>query len=123
MVYKGTFRGKEVPIKKMKHIQKMSQLLNDFENEVNMLDKFRSEYIIHFYGACFIPNHICTVTEFALFGSLQDLMKHKKSDQIGLKIKMKTIINASKGILYLHENGILHRDIKRTYSSFPWKIE
>ncbi|ELP85159.1 tyrosine protein kinase, putative [Entamoeba invadens IP1] len=112
MVYKGTFRGKEVATKKMKQIQKMNQLLNDFENEVNMLDKFRSEYIIHFYGACFIPNHICMVTEFALYGSLQDLMKHKKSDEISSKIKMKIIIDASKRILHLHENHILHRDIK-----------
>ena len=40
-----------------------------------MLDKFRNDYIIHFYGAVFIPNKICMVTEFAQYGSLQDLMK------------------------------------------------
>ncbi|ELP92349.1 tyrosine kinase, putative, partial [Entamoeba invadens IP1] len=76
---------------------------------------FRSEYIIHFYGACVIPNHICMVTEFAQYGSLQDLFNNipKGSDkELTLKMKMKVVLDATRGILYLHENGILHRDIK-----------
>ncbi|ELP92314.1 protein serine/threonine kinase, putative [Entamoeba invadens IP1] len=112
IVYKGIYRGSEVAIKKLKSLNATKEAVEEFENEVTMLDKFRSEFIIHFYGACFIPEHICMVTEFALYGSLRDLMKHQKSNEIRLKIKMKIIIDTSKGILYLHENGILHRDIK-----------
>ncbi|ELP84368.1 serine/threonine protein kinase, putative [Entamoeba invadens IP1] len=77
-----------------------------------MLDKFRCDYIIHFYGAVFIPNKICMVTEFAQFGSLQDLIKHKRSDEIETKLRVKMLLDAAKGISYLHKNGILHRDIK-----------
>ncbi|ELP92545.1 protein serine/threonine kinase, putative [Entamoeba invadens IP1] len=79
IVYKGTFRKNMVCIKKMKELlinQKSQE--NEFEKEVSMLDKFRSDYIVHFYGAVFVPNKVCMVTEFAGFGSLQDLMKHKK---------------------------------------------
>ena len=47
----------------------------EFEKEVAMLDKFRNEYLIHFYGACIIPGKICMVTEFSAFGSLQDMIK------------------------------------------------
>ena len=29
--------------------------MKEFYKEVSMLDKFRSDFIIHFYGAVFIP--------------------------------------------------------------------
>ncbi|ELP89830.1 protein serine/threonine kinase, putative [Entamoeba invadens IP1] len=74
IVYKGNYRGNVVAIKKMKQIDNSldDNSIDEFTKEVEMLDKFRSEYIIHFYGAVFIPNKICMVTEFAQYGSLQD---------------------------------------------------
>ncbi|ELP89534.1 serine/threonine protein kinase HT1, putative [Entamoeba invadens IP1] len=77
-----------------------------------MLDKFRCDFIVHFYGAVFIPNKICMVTELAHYGSLQDVMKKYTTSDIQLKMKVKFVLDASKGISYLHTNGILHRDIK-----------
>ncbi|ELP89083.1 protein serine/threonine kinase, putative [Entamoeba invadens IP1] len=114
IVYRGKFRGHEVAIKKMKEMGDgdTGLMLDEFNNEVSMLNKFRSEYIVHFYGAVFIPSKICMVTEFAQYGSLQDLMKHKKESAINIKMKTKILLDATKGIVYLHENGILHRDIK-----------
>ncbi|ELP83590.1 protein serine/threonine kinase, putative [Entamoeba invadens IP1] len=112
IVYKGKYEGAVVAIKKMKEANNTTSSIAEFEKEVSMLDKFRSDYIIHFYGAVFIPNKICMVTEFAQFGSLQDLIKNKRSEEIETKLRVKMMIDAAKGILYLHENGILHRDIK-----------
>ncbi|ELP84163.1 protein serine/threonine kinase, putative [Entamoeba invadens IP1] len=114
IVFKGTFRGNIVAIKKMKitTTNNEEKLFDEFSKEIEMLDKFRSEYIVHFYGAVFIPNKVCMVTDFAQFGSLQNLMKDKKSDEVDMNIRVKMMIDASKGIEYLHENGILHRDIK-----------
>ncbi|ELP92347.1 protein serine/threonine kinase, putative [Entamoeba invadens IP1] len=112
VVYKGTYRNNTVAIKKIKSVDLSDEIIEEFEKEVNMLDKFRSDYIVHFYGAVFIPNKVCMVTEFAQYGSLQDLIKHKKSEDIDIKLRVKMMIDAAKGILYLHENGILHRDIK-----------
>ncbi|ELP92435.1 serine/threonine protein kinase HT1, putative [Entamoeba invadens IP1] len=112
VVFKGTFRDNIVALKKMKMCENNDSQNIEFENEVSMLDKFRSDYIVHFYGAVFIPNKICMVTEFAQFGSLQDLMKHKKSEEIDMKLRVKILLDGAKGIQYLHENGILHRDIK-----------
>ena len=83
----------------------------EFEKEVAMLDKFRNDYVIHFYGAVMIPNKICMVTEFAQYGSLQDLIvKSKRNVEETMRIKL--CLDASKGIRYLHGNGVLHRDIK-----------
>ncbi|KAL7717799.1 Protein kinase domain containing protein [Entamoeba marina] len=112
IVYKGMFRGNQVAIKKMKEASDDELSMNEFEKEVAMLDKFRCEYIVHFYGAVFIPDKICMVTELAQYGSLQDLMKKRKKEPISNTLKMKVTMDAAKGIQYLHSNGILHRDIK-----------
>ncbi|ELP84138.1 tyrosine protein kinase, putative [Entamoeba invadens IP1] len=111
IVYKGTFRGNDVAIKKMKTIID-DNILDEFAKEVSMLDKFRSEYIVHFYGAVFIPNKLCMVTEFAAFGSLQDLIVKRQPEEIDMKMRVKMLLDATNGISYLHENGILHRDVK-----------
>ncbi|ELP92368.1 protein serine/threonine kinase, putative [Entamoeba invadens IP1] len=111
VVYKGKFRTNEVAIKKMKEFGNDRTKVDEFEKEVSMLDKFRSDYIVNFYGAVFIPNKICMVTEFAKYGSLNDLIKHRK-DGVQEDIKMKIIHDMTKGLLYLHKNGIVHRDIK-----------
>lgn len=110
IVYKGMFRGNTVAIKKMKRIQQTQASIEEFDKEVKMLDKFRCDYIVHFYGAVFIPDKICMVTELAPFGSLNDLIKnHNPLDE---RVRIKILYDCSKGIEYLHNNGILHRDIK-----------
>ncbi|ELP86125.1 protein serine/threonine kinase, putative [Entamoeba invadens IP1] len=88
------------------------KIVDDFENEVNMLNKFRSDYIVHFYGAVFVPSKVCMVTEYAQFGSLKDLMDHKEACEICEKLRIKICLDAAMGVQYLHSNGILHRDIK-----------
>ncbi|ELP84083.1 protein kinase domain containing protein, partial [Entamoeba invadens IP1] len=113
IVFKGTYRGNDVAIKKMKAMD-VDQVhkLDEFEKEVAMLEKFKCEYIVHFYGACFIPGRVCMVTEFAPFGSLQDVISKKSNKELEQYEKVKIMIDAARGILYLHSNGILHRDIK-----------
>ena len=34
----------------------MEEQISEFEKEVSMLNKFKNEYLIHFYGAVNIPN-------------------------------------------------------------------
>ena len=117
IVFLGNFRGYKVAIKKMKNVSAENEgdnnnAMEEFEKEVSMLDKFRCDYIIHFYGAVFILNKICMVTEFATHGSLQDLIKKDIEMKDNLSMKIKLLLDAAKGIHYLHENGIFHRDIK-----------
>ena len=111
VVYKGTYKGNEVAIKKMKSIADEAAI-KEFEKEMNMLDKFRSDYIIHFYGACFIPNKLSIVTEYAPYGSISDIMNRNKEYPPSINLRMKFILDGAKGIKYLHDNNILHRDIK-----------
>ncbi|KAL7721220.1 Protein serine/threonine kinase [Entamoeba marina] len=112
IVYKGTFRGNQVAIKVLKQANDDLIAMEEFEREVAMLDKFRNDYIVHFYGAVFIVYKLCMVTEFAQHGSLRDVMNKRKKEPISEQLKHKIIMDCSKGISYLHINGILHRDIK-----------
>ncbi|ELP92624.1 protein serine/threonine kinase, putative [Entamoeba invadens IP1] len=112
VVYIGKYRNTIVAVKKVKFVLNTPGEIDGFENEVDMLDKFRSDYIIHFYGAVFIPSKICMVLEYAQFGSLQDIMKHRRDTPIIFIMRTKLMLDAAKGIEYLHNNGILHRDIK-----------
>ena len=82
----------------------------EFAKQVAMLDKFRCDEIVHFYGACTIPNHVMLVTEFAPCGSLADCIRKRPEPEN--KIKAKVMLDAARGLAYLHANGILHRDIK-----------
>ncbi|ELP83911.1 tyrosine protein kinase, putative, partial [Entamoeba invadens IP1] len=112
IVIKGKFRGNEVAIKKMKQANTTPEALNEFDKEVKMLDKFRCDFIVHFYGAVFIKSKMCMVTEFARYGSLQDLIRKNKDIIVLMKMRLKLMLDAARGIAYLHKNGILHRDIK-----------
>ena len=50
------------------------------------------EYIIQFYGAVFIPNKICMITEYAKYGSIQDLINKRTNTEIPNKIRIKFMI-------------------------------
>ncbi|ELP85500.1 protein serine/threonine kinase, putative [Entamoeba invadens IP1] len=80
----------------MKEVEHNEESMEEFKKEVEMLDKFRSEFVVHFYGAVFARNKVCMVTEFATYGSLQDLMKHKTSNEIDMKLRVKICLDAAK---------------------------
>ncbi|EKE38509.1 hypothetical protein ENUP19_0229G0029 [Entamoeba nuttalli] len=112
IVYEGIFRGRKVAIKKMKNLEDNEEVMEEFEKEVSMLDKFRCDYIINFFGACCLKDHICIVTEYAEYGSIRELIVKKKESIPKLAIRLRFLLDAAKGIQYLHNNNILHRDIK-----------
>ena len=86
--------------------------MKEFEKEVLILDKFHDEYIAHFYVSAFIQNKICMVTEYATLGSLEDVIKHHKKSIHEQVKKKRILLDAVRGIQYLHNNRILLHDIK-----------
>ena len=110
IVFKGTFKGNDDAVKKMKEVGGSAESMEEFEKEVAMLDKFWSDFVVHLHGSCLIPNHIMMVTEFAPCGSLVDCIKKLPGPEETVRAKM--MLDAAKGLEYLHANGVLHRDIK-----------
>ncbi|KAK4477254.1 hypothetical protein RD792_016468 [Penstemon davidsonii] len=110
-LYKGTYRSQEVAIKILKAERLNTELQAEFAQEVYIMRKVRHKNVVQFIGACTRPPHLCIVTEFMSGGSVYDYL-HKQRGTFKLPTLLKVAIDISKGMNYLHQNNIIHRDLK-----------
>ncbi|KAM0025790.1 putative dual-specificity kinase TKL-Pl-4 family [Helianthus debilis subsp. tardiflorus] len=110
-LYKGTYRSQEVAIKILKTERVNTDLQKEFAQEVYILRKVRHKNVVQFIGACTKPPSLCIVTEFMSGGSVYDYL-HKQKGTFKLPTLLKISIDISKGMNYLHQNNIIHRDLK-----------
>ena len=94
---------------------KISTILNsnieNFKKEINALKQSNSPYIIKYYNSYIKNNKIWIIIEYCDCGSVLDLMritkKTLKENEISSIIK-----NILKGLIFLHDQKKIHRDIK-----------
>ncbi|XP_019243225.1 PREDICTED: serine/threonine-protein kinase STY46-like isoform X2 [Nicotiana attenuata] len=110
-LYKGSFQNQEVAIKVLKAECLNELVQKDFAQEVYILRKVRHKNVVQFIGACTKPPLLCIMTEFMSGGSLYDFL-HKTKGFFKLPSVLKVAIDVSKGMSYLHQNNIIHRDLK-----------
>ncbi|KAL3843336.1 hypothetical protein ACJIZ3_000739 [Penstemon smallii] len=110
-LYKGTYRSQEVAIKILKAERLNTELQTEFAQEVFIMRKVRHKNVVQFIGACTKPPNLCIVTEFMSGGSVYDYL-HKQKGTFKLPALLKVAIDISKGMNYLHQNNIIHRDLK-----------
>ncbi|KAL4645620.1 hypothetical protein ACB092_02G247400 [Castanea dentata] len=110
-LYKGTYFGQEVAIKILKPERVNAEMLGEFSQEVYIMRKVRHKNVVQFIGACTQPPNLCIVTEFMSRGSVYDFL-HKHRGVFKLPSLLKVAIDVSKGMNYLHQNNIIHRDLK-----------
>ncbi|KAF5449035.1 hypothetical protein F2P56_029523 [Juglans regia] len=110
-LYKGTYYCQEVAIKVLKPERVDSDMQREFAQEVFILRKVRHKNVVQFIGACTKPPSVCIVTEFMSGGSVYDYL-HKQKGVFKLPSLLKVAIDVSKGMNYLHQNNIIHRDLK-----------
>ncbi|XP_041999561.1 serine/threonine-protein kinase STY46-like isoform X2 [Salvia splendens] len=110
-LYRGTYRSQDVAIKILKAERLNSELQKEFAQEVYILRKIRHKNVVQFIGACTRPPHLCIVTEFMSGGSVYEFL-HKQSGSFKLPGLLKVAINVSMGMKFLHQNNIIHRDLK-----------
>jgi len=112
-VYKGRYRGMKVAIEVYERRADMSLRSFDrtFRDEIKILDGFRHPAIVNFIGAAHVANTFQIVTEFCQYGSLTNAMT-EHPEKFNELMKVKTLVDVSSAMDYLHRSGIAHRDLK-----------
>jgi len=111
-LYRGTYNGYDVCIKLLRitHFDGPSEI--EFLQQALILRGVDHEHILKFYGTCSgHPKCFGIVTEYMPGGNLYDFL-HNQNDILGLILILKIAIQISRGMEYLHQNRIIHRDLK-----------
>lgn len=110
-LFRGTYCGQDVAIKVLKAERLNKDLQREFAQEVYIMRKVRHKNVVQFIGACTRPPNLCIVTEFMSGGSVYDHL-HKHKGVFKLPTLLRVAIDVSKGMDYLHQSNIIHRDLK-----------
>lgn len=78
-----------------------------YEKSLNPFDFF-----IQFVAACKKPPVFCIITEYLAGGSLRKYLHQQEPHSVPLELVLKLALDIARGMLYLHSQGVLHRDLK-----------
>ncbi|OMO62860.1 hypothetical protein COLO4_32861 [Corchorus olitorius] len=110
-VYRGEINGLKIAVKQYKYDRSL-QGEKEFKSEVQVLRKARHENLVMLVGTCSEGNHRLLVYEFVCNGSLDlHLSKHARRP-LSWEKRVKIALGAAKGLKYLHDNNIIHRDMR-----------
>ncbi|XP_009334459.2 LOW QUALITY PROTEIN: serine/threonine-protein kinase STY46 [Pyrus x bretschneideri] len=109
-LYQGSYCGQDVAIKVIS-TERLNETMKEFTQEVYIMRKVRHKNVVRFIGACTKPPKLCIVTEFLSGGSMYDFL-HKQRGVLSLLSLLRVAIDVSRGMNYLHQNNIIHRDLK-----------
>jgi serine/threonine protein kinase len=109
VVYRGRYRGTDVAVKVSKHQGGPNEATSPFAAEVALFEKLRCPYFVNFVGASHVPSKQCICTELVARGSVAQVIK---SSRIATALKAKMLLDAAEALTFLHENGVIYRDLK-----------
>jgi len=126
--------GRQAAVKKLDASE--NEPNDEFLKQVSLASKLKHENLVEMLGYCVDGNYRILAYEFATMGSLHDVLHGRKGVQgaqpgpvLDWMQRVKIVIEAAKGIEYLHEKvqpSIIHRDIRSSnvllFEDFKAKI-
>ena len=112
-LYKNCDTGHEIARKQVditfvnKNVEKQ---VNDLQQEILVLAKIKHKHIVRYYGIHQDKYSISIFMEYAEGGTIRELILNKGALQE--KVVSKYCQQILKGLAYLHESKIVHRDLK-----------
>ncbi|KAL9298264.1 hypothetical protein ACSQ67_024160 [Phaseolus vulgaris] len=110
-VYKGMLQGGlRIAVKQHKCASLQGE--KEFKSEVNALSRAIHENVVMLRGFCSEGNNRLLVYEFVCNGSLDQHLSQHSRKPLTWGERIKVAIGAAKGLLFLHQNNIIHRDMR-----------
>ncbi|ELP92702.1 serine-threonine protein kinase, putative [Entamoeba invadens IP1] len=117
-VYLGRYRGTYVAVKQF-HWESLTneeteELKQDVVRECNLLSKLRNPFIVNYVGSITYIPQVSMVTVFFELGSLENYIRKGNDYNVVLSfsLKNKILYDIARGMNFLHNNSILHLDLK-----------
>eukprot|EP00727_Mastigamoeba_balamuthi_P010624 m51a1_g6184 putative protein tyrosine kinase (1121) ;mRNA; f:40599-46272 len=112
-VFRGTWRGAVIAIKKMPANDMSDVMLHEFNKEITLMRSMRHPNVLQFLGSCLEPPNICILFEYMGRGSLYSIL-HNPAEHFDWPLLLGALCDTSRGVLYLHSSKppIIHRDLK-----------
>ncbi|RHY45869.1 hypothetical protein DYB30_005790, partial [Aphanomyces astaci] len=118
-VYRGMWivdhnKVAEVAVKVFRYARLTDKIMDDYTQEVAMLRQLKHPNIVLFIGACIQPK-LMILTEYCARRSLYCVIHtHAMFATMPWKVcdRVRMMLDAARGVAYLHSVRIIHRDIK-----------
>eukprot|EP01117_Protostelium_nocturnum_P001837 TRINITY_DN1230_c0_g1_i3.p1 TRINITY_DN1230_c0_g1~~TRINITY_DN1230_c0_g1_i3.p1 ORF type:complete len:936 (+),score=218.52 TRINITY_DN1230_c0_g1_i3:3257-6064(+) len=109
VVYKAEWRGINVAVKQIRAEHVTTEQVEDFLSEVGILQSLRAHpNVVLFLGITIPPQPLALIIELCEGGSLYSYLR---SHPMALESKIKLLNGIAKGMLHLHLEKVIHRDL------------
>ena len=102
--------SKAVLVRENTRVDEFQGLSAEQHAEVELLKSLSHRSVVHYYGFAVVDSHLCILLEFVAGGSLVSLLRKFGAFQESV-VRIYTT-QALQGLEYLHDNGVVHGDIK-----------